>query len=164
MKYRIKQFINAITAKITNEDMDFVHKYLTQEEIKLFEKLSVSEQKHCIMVAIDIKEACKEESLNEKRMIKVALLHDIGKIKVRLTPIDKSVFVLLNKFSNGRLKNFDNIKKINVFYNHGKLGYELLKKYNYDEEFLELIKNHHSEETEENNKELNILKKFDDKN
>ena len=141
--YRIKQFLWAVTAKITVKDQMFIKKNLNETEQKLFFKLKTLDQKHCIRVAYKAIQLCKDKNIDDKRLIKAALLHDIGKTECSLRIIDKSFLVILDKISKGKLKKFKNIKKVNIYYNHAEIGYEILKKYNYDKKFLELIKNHH---------------------
>ena len=164
-KHRIKQFYLCITDKMGSKDKAFVGKYLNDYEEKLFNKLSVKEQKHCVRVAYDVEEICKnnKENLDKSKLIKAALLHDIGKITFKLTIIDKSILVILDNLSKGRIKKFSNLKKIDTYYNHGEKGYDILKSKGYDESFLYLIKNHHNKNIV-SNKELNILRFCDDKN
>ncbi|MBD8047006.1 HD domain-containing protein, partial [Clostridium faecium] len=97
--YRVKQFFKAITAKITEEDIEFFNRYLKPFEIELFNKLKVYDKKHCINVAKDIFEETKRISLNDydtNTLIKAGLLHDIGKVYRSLNPIEKSIVVILN--------------------------------------------------------------------
>ncbi|MCM8711346.1 HDIG domain-containing protein [Clostridium sp. SYSU_GA19001] len=162
--YRIKQFYWSITSKIELEDRKFIDKYLNNDEKKLFNKLSVYEQKHCINTARDVIKACKDAGIINEMLIKAALLHDIGKTCKKLNPIEKSLIVILDSISKGKLKKFSNIKKIDVYYNHAYKGYNILKDIgNYDDRFLYLIKNHHNNTIKED-KELDILKKCDSKN
>lgn len=108
---RVKQFYVNVTDKMTKKDYDYAKEILNSKELELFMKLSKSEQKHSIRIAKDIeftidnKEIKDEEILKNKNiLIKSALLHDIGKITKRLNVIDKSVIVILNKLTNGKLK------------------------------------------------------------
>ena len=97
-------------------------------------------------------------------MAKIALLHDIGKINKSLSVFDKCMVVILDKVTKGGLKKFNNNMKIDVYYNHGRMAYELLKNIgNYDKEFLQAVQMHHSKETYKNIY-LQILKEMDDKN
>lgn len=167
--YRVKQFFKAISAKITAEDLNLINEYLNENEIQLFNRLPVYDKKHCINVARDIIKEVDENEFNKNNkdithnmLIKAALLHDIGKLYRTLNPIDKSILVLLDKATKGNLKNYKTIKKIHVYYNHGEEGYKLLKDKNYNNKFLEVIKNHH-------NKEIvcpytEIIKKYDNRN
>lgn len=157
--YRIKQFYWAVTSTISSGDRDFVKEYLNEDEIKLFAKLAVYEQKHCIKIAQDIKKIC---STNE-RLIKAALLHDIGKVSRPLNLLEKSFVVVLDHLFRNKIKKYKNIKIIDSYYNHGENGYKILKGYGYDERLLYLVKNHHNNDII-GDKELNILKQYDNKN
>lgn len=163
MIYRIKQFYWDLSSSIKKLDFDFLNKYLDRDEIELFDRLSKSEKHHCIRVA---KNAFKYINTNNisnidvLRIMKICLLHDIGKIGVSLNVIDRSILVLLNKFTRGNLKKYDNIKKIDVFYNHPQKAMKYLKNFDYDDDFLFIIRNHHNKD-DINNKVLDILKKCD---
>jgi putative nucleotidyltransferase with HDIG domain len=167
--YRMKQFFKAISAKLTEEDFKIVNNYLSHSEKELFNKLPVYDRKHCINVARDIMEEVDEKQFNKNNreinystLVKAALLHDIGKLYKTLNPIDKSILVLLNKATKGKLRNYNGLKKVHVYYNHGEEGYKILKDKDYDNKFLDIIKNHHNKDTECPYTE--IIKKYDDKN
>lgn len=164
--YRLKQFYWAVTARINKSDENFIQENLNEIEKNLFYRLSKSDQKHCLRVAYKVKELCKESNLSDKILVKAALLHDIGKGQYSLGVIDKSLLVIADKILNGNLKKFKNIKKVNAYYNHAESGYEILKKYGYDEKFLNLIRNHHMKQDNFNviDKELSILIKSDNEN
>lgn len=157
---RIKQFIKCITAKINEDDIAFIDKYLNEEEKNIINKLAIYDMKHCINVAKDIECNVKCEDMD---LIKSALLHDIGKIKKKLNPIDKSIIVILNKITKGNLNKYQYMnKKIYIFYNHGEEGYKILKDKGYDDKFLNVIRYHH----DYNKREpwIDIIRKYDDKN
>lgn len=144
---RIKQFYWSIFDKVSEGDILYIDNYLNEEEKKLFYKLSSSEQKHCVRVGRLIEERLNKDricNLNRNNMIKLGLLHDIGKIVAGINPIEKSILVLLNIFTKGKLRKYSNFNKIRVFYYHGELGYTILKEMNYEERFLNVIKNHHN--------------------
>lgn len=143
MFYRVQQFIKAVTARITKEDLCFVKQYLNPIEVDLFLRLKPYEQRHCIDVANKLKEMTEEDV----EMIKLGLLHDIGKIKYPLHPIEKSVIVILDHITHGRIKKYSKYKMVKCYYEHPRIGYEILKEVgHYDERFLNLVKNHHQEE------------------
>ena len=165
---RVKQFYINVTDKMTKKDYDFVKSILTNKELELFMKLSKSEQKHCVRIAKDIeslidnKETKDYDILNNKNLlIKSALVHDIGKSKKRLNVIDKSIIVILNKLTNGKLKNIEKSKKIQCYYNHSIYGYEILKDMIDNEIILDIVKNHHSNNA---NKMVSFFKEIDDRN
>lgn len=162
--YRVKQFYWSITSKIDSEDLELIDKYLNIYEKGLLKGLAVYEQKHSINVARDVMKACDENNMESKVLVKAALLHDIGKSYKKLNPIEKSLVVVLNRISHGKLRRYRGIKKIHVYYNHADIGYNILKNTDkYDERFLYLIKNHHSDYII-GDKELEILKACDSKN
>ena len=105
--YRLKQFMWAITAPLKKVDQNMLRIYLNEEELNLFRKLKISEQQHCIRVCKDalIESDCWN-SIDKNKMAKVALLHDIGKIERKLSVIDKSIIVILDKITNGKLKKY----------------------------------------------------------
>lgn len=81
---------------------------------------------------------------NKDMLVKVGLLHDVGKSRQRINIIDKSIIVILNKLTSGKLRNI-NLKKIQCYYNHSEYSYEILKELDEDNVFLEIVRNHHNE-------------------
>jgi putative nucleotidyltransferase with HDIG domain len=162
--YRVKQFYWSITCKIDLKDLELINKYLDDNEKKLFNNLSTYEQKHSLNVAREVIEVCKKNRIYNESLIKASILHDIGKVHKRLNPIEKSLLVMLDNISKGKLRKYKNINRIDVYYNHGDKGYNILKNTGrYDERFLYLIKNHHSNFII-GDKELDILRTCDSKN
>lgn len=165
---RIKQFIRCVAAKITEDDKRLIREYLDKGEVALLYKLPVYDMKHCINVARSIIENENEEYLikkgiNYKELVKSALLHDIGKSVRPLNPVDKSILVLLSKFTRGSIRKYEGkSKKIYIYFNHGKEGYKLIKGNDYSEEFLSVVRNHHDYSV--SNEWLSILRKHDDMN
>ncbi len=146
--YRVKQFFWALSARIDSGDFHFISLYLNPVEIDLFSKLPLYEQKHSIRVAEDVSEEYNlrmdKLKISKEVLVKAALLHDIGKIEGKLNIIEKSILVIGDKLSKGKMKKISGVKKINLFYNHAEIGFEILKKYGYDERFLYLVRNHHN--------------------
>ncbi|MGV8981527.1 HDIG domain-containing metalloprotein [Clostridium sp.] len=167
--YRVKQFYWSMFSKINSEDLDFIKMYLETYELQLFNQLPVYEQKHCMNVARDVILTCNQRNLQCKDLIKVALLHDIGKIYNSMNPIDKSIMVIMHKITKGKIRAYKKSKNVNMYYNHGDIGYNLLRKHGYDDRFLFLVKNHHNNNITEIIEldllnELNLLKECDNRN
>lgn len=140
MFYRMQQFMKTITASMTENEKRWVKDYLTQREQALFFRLKVYEQKHALCVAKLLGEWTNES----REMIRLGLLHDIGKILYPLNPIEKSLMVILHKVTAGKIKSLSQIKMVKCYYEHPILGYELLSREGvYEQVFLECIKGHH---------------------
>ncbi|MBQ3421316.1 MAG: HD domain-containing protein [Romboutsia sp.] len=165
---RIKQFYINATDLMKNEDYDYVKRKLNNEEYKLFNKILKSEQKHSVRIAKEIEFIIDNNLIddidiieNKNLLIKAALLHDIGKSKQKVNIIEKSIIVILNKLTKGRLKKIQKSKKIQCYYNHSEYSYNLLKDIIEDDLILNIIKNHHNNT---DNKYINFFKQIDDNN
>ncbi|ERK28730.1 HD domain-containing protein [Clostridium intestinale] len=178
MLYRIKQFIWAVESLYKSLDYKYIEKYLDADEIKLFSLLKKTDKHHCVRVSKDIlnhienlnhipevnDEISVDVEVDKDRILKLALLHDIGKIKKPLNVIEKSIIVIFDKITKGKIKKYDNIKSIDIYYNHPKIGSDILRQSSkYDDEFLEIVENHHIEK-ETSNKLLEIVQYYDNKN
>ena len=161
--YRIKQFYWSITSKISERDLEYVKNNLWEKQYQLFLKLSKQEQYHSMKVAKDVEKECEQQKIDSKELIMVALLHDIGKIYKRLNVFSKSIMVISNKITQGKIRNIKCSKNIEVYFNHGNIGYELLKNSDISKRSLYLIKNHHNDSITDD-MELNILRKCDSNN
>ena len=160
--YRIKQFYWSVTSKFDEQDKTFIDKYLELQEKELFFKLTQYEQKHCVKVAKYVEEKLIISGDNLNLLVRAALLHDIGKINGKVNSISKTLLVIADNISSGKLKKFSNLKTINNYYYHGDKAYNLLKEYSYDERLLYLIKNHHNDDII-GDKGLDLLKTADEK-
>lgn len=160
--YRVKQFFWSLDTRIGKEDIEYVARNLCEKEYELFSRLSKQEKKHSIKVARDVDSECLREGTCAGEMTKIALLHDIGKLKGRLNSIDKSILVIADKVSKGRIRSLS-LKKVDVYFNHGLMGSELLRDCGLSERALFLIENHHNHLIE-CDRELDILMRCDSMN
>ena len=128
--YRVKQFVWALKSLSEDIDIEYVNKFLNKREKNLFNKLKKTDKQHCIRVSKDAVHLSKGKNINLNRVAKVALLHDIGKGEYGLNIIEKSVLVILNKMTKGKLKKYDSIKAVDSYYNHAERGANLLKRFN----------------------------------
>lgn len=159
--YRVKQFYWSVTSKIDSNDQEILAKYLDKDEELLLKKLSTYEQKHSVNVARDIINIYRDKNEVNKKLVRAALLHDVGKGLKKLNPFEKSIIVMIDNITKGRLKRLQKYGIIDIYYNHGEKGYKLLKEMGkYDERFLYLVKNHHNKNII-GDKELDLLKKCD---
>ena len=128
--YRVKQFIWALKSLSEDIDTEYVNKFLNKKERRLFNKLKKTDKQHCIRVSKDAVYLSRGRNINLNRVAKVGLLHDIGKGEYGLNIIEKSVLVILNKVTKGKLKKYDGIKAVDSYYNHAEKGANLLKYFN----------------------------------
>ena len=164
MLYRVKQFFWAIKSLSEDIDKDYVNKFLNKKEKRLFNRLKKMDKQHCIRVSKDAVNLSKDKGLNTKRVAKAALLHDIGKGEYGLNIVEKSVLVILNKVSKGKLKKYNTIKAVDSYYNHAEKGANLLKQFNvYDKVFLDTVRYHHNNNVV-GNKLLEIIRESDNRN
>ena len=112
--YRVKQFVWALKSLSEDIDTEYVNKFLNKKERKLFNKLKKTDKHHCIRVSKDAVSLSEGRNINLNRVAKVGLLHDIGKGEYGLNIIEKSVLVILNKVTKGKLKKYDGIKAVDI--------------------------------------------------
>ena len=116
MIYRVKQFLWAIVSHFKEVDYKYVDKFLDSKEKELFNKLKHNEKHHSIRVCKDAINILREKNIeiDDKKIAKLSLLHDIGKGEHSLNIFEKSTLVILNKITNGKLRRLDNIKNIDI--------------------------------------------------
>ncbi len=89
--YRIKQFYWVVSARpLSERDRQRIGHILSPAEIDLFNRYSLSDQNHAVRVLT----AIQASGHHHPALLKAALLHDIGKTKLRLTVWDRSLNVL----------------------------------------------------------------------
>ena len=162
--YRVRQFFWSITSKVTKQDKEYIDRNLNIKELNLFYMLSINNQKHSVNTAYGVERACSAISgINSTMLVKVALLHDIGKIKCNTNAIIKSLLVIGNFLTQGKLIKISSIDYIDNYYNHGEIGYSILREIACDDEMLYLIRNHHNYNIK-GNREMDILREYDNRN
>lgn len=165
--YRIKQFYWAIESLFIKDDFKLLNKYLNQFELDLFMKISKSERQHSIRVCNAAMEYIKHNNIKDIDkyiMCKCALLHDVGKSRIKLNIIYKSIIVIINKITFGKFLKYNRNKRIISYYNHPEIGAELLEGINEENlDIINCIKYHHSSNMKEN-KYLEILRICDNCN
>lgn len=162
---RVIQFNRAILASIrgvTNKDLEFVRTYLNDKEFMIFNMMSSFDKLHCIRVAKTVQLCKYKEDINLKnKLVKIALIHDVGKSVTKYTIIHRVILVLIKKTYKNKKFNFS-WRKADIYYNHAEIGYNILKQYGFDEDILFVVKNHHNKD--ENDKMVKLLMKCDEKN
>ncbi|OGC31404.1 hypothetical protein A2232_03895 [candidate division WOR-1 bacterium RIFOXYA2_FULL_46_56] len=136
-----------MSATMNETDWHFVKRYLNIEELALFQKLPDFEQKHSVTVAHKIEELIHgRHDVDERKAIKLGLLHDIGKIDGHLLLFQKSFLTIIRFFLHplydllaylGEDKKARRIfRKFYIHKHHGAIGAELLEKLGEDREIV----------------------------
>lgn len=159
--YRVKQFIWAITARLTGEDLIFIGSYLNDQEKKLFTSLPTSIQTHSVKVAREALDECQKQNLYDILLIKAALLHDVGQAHTGLNPFTKSIMVIGSRLFPKSLRKFCRIGFVKAYYEHGEMALDVLQG---EPEYMRfLVKNHHNYSIQGDEK-LKILQTVDARN
>lgn len=164
---RIKQFSKGICfliKGISDKEAKFVADNLNKRELELFNSLTIYDKQHSIRVAKSVERIVISQNIvgeHKNILIKSALLHDIGKSKAKFLIIDRVIIVLIISIYGNKICKLNN-NKINIYYNHAYIGYEILKDLGLSDKILFLVKNHHEEKL--NDSDLNILRFCDNKN
>ena len=174
--YRVRQFLLAITSRVTASDRAFIGKYLTIPEAALFYELPRDEQRHSIVVAKKMLSVVRSPSadVEERALAKVGLLHDIGKSAIRLGILDRALLVLLKNFApslygrfalaGSREGTFGFFRKVHVHKEHARLSGILLRAAGTEERVVKLVELHDKRPEESDPTELILLRRVDGNN
>ena len=150
LAYRLKQFWFGMTAVYDKADEAFAHSYLNSEEIALFNQLPGFEKKHAVVVARKMLElALYNPDLDQNKLVKLGLLHDIGKVAERNSVLSKSFLVILRFLFPGlyewlaeRGRTNRLLRRFYIHKHHGAVGAEMLARLGESSEIVLMIKKH----------------------
>lgn len=136
--YRLRQFCQAISARLSDEEYAWLRGILTPEALLLFSTQALPEQRHALDVAGDLykqKQVIEETYGNEvfHNLILAALFHDCGKSRVRLK-LWQRIFIVLGV----RLPSTLAIHNL-----HPVWGKQLAARAGLNDDIQTLIENHH---------------------
>lgn len=98
--YRLSQFWQNVTARpLTQPEIEEVSADLTPGELALFRQMSVSDQQHALRVCRLLRNC----GMMDSDLLAAALLHDVGKVRVKLTAWDRTLAVLGEKIAPVRV-------------------------------------------------------------
>ncbi|SMC47686.1 HDIG domain-containing protein [Sporomusa malonica] len=164
-----------MTARITGQDRKFVARYLDAEQAMLFWQMNLPDQRHALNVAYTALELTAGDcTIDQKLLMKCALLHDVGKVKGDVSTVDKIITVILDKFAPcwarqwgrvGRGGKVANLRHaIYIYYNHAARGAAMLREIGVPELMAEIVSRHHAAPTSGEPAELQILRTADSLN
>ena len=93
--YRIRQFFGALTARVSEADLAEADAHLPPEARSLFRRMPRDGQAHALRVMRDLRRA----GHSHPSLLAAALLHDAGKSTARITPLTRSMFVVLKRLA-----------------------------------------------------------------
>ena len=143
--YRVRQGLNNLSATARPEDAALAARYLTQTEQRFFARMEVADQKHCVGVL----KYLLRRGMEDRQLLKAALLHDVGKSRSRISVFHRTAAVLLRAIF-GEVPSFltwiGGERLWGPFYvleNHPRLGAVMLAKAGCDERVWRLAELHH---------------------
>jgi hypothetical protein len=95
VRYRVRQFFRALTARVSKEEVEQAIGILTAEAQVLFRRQAAQDQRH----ALAVHRALSQAGHTNPHLLAAALLHDAGKAEVRLPAYQRAVIVLLDRFA-----------------------------------------------------------------
>ncbi|HEY67366.1 MAG: hypothetical protein DRI79_06040 [Chloroflexi bacterium] len=95
LRYRVWQFLRALTARVSQEELEEAIYILTPEAQALFRRQAVQDQRHALAVYYTLRRA----GHTNPQLLAAALLHDVGKAAARLPAWQRAVIVLLEHFA-----------------------------------------------------------------
>jgi putative nucleotidyltransferase with HDIG domain len=170
--YRVRQFFAGMFAVYTRSDLAFAQSYLNIQEMALFNQLPGFEKKHAVWVAKRMLNAVHgEPHFDERRIAKIGLLHDIGKVVERNSTLTKSWLVIIRflfpAYYDHLAERGREDPRFRCYYihkHHGAVGADLLAKIGAPESITVILKNHDPRAAEERGDfppELQILRDAD---
>lgn len=93
--YRVAQFFRALTARVSEEEVEQATRFLTPEARALFCRQAIQDQRH----ALDVYRTLQQAGHTDPRLLAAALLHDVGKAAGRLPSSYRAVIVLMERLA-----------------------------------------------------------------
>ena len=134
----------------TKADENFAVEYLNRQEFSLFNQLPPFEKKHAVVVARRILElGFYHPELDRIKLVKLGLLHDIGKVAERNSVFTKSLLVIIRflfpplyAWLADRGRTHPHLKRFYIHKHHGEVGAKLLEKIGASALFLSVVRKH----------------------
>ena len=95
VRYRVSQFLRALTARVPEEKIEQATRVLTPEAQALFRHQAVQDQRH----ALSVYQTLHLAGHTDPHVLAAALLHDVGKAAARLPAWQRAIIVLLERFT-----------------------------------------------------------------
>ena len=165
--YRIRQLLAALTVRVSEADLAEADACLPPDARSLFRRMPLDGQAHALRVMRDLVRAGHTHS----SLLAAALLHDAGKSAARITPLTRSIFVVVERVAPRRLACWPSTgwrRPFAALRDHPRVGAEWARAAGCDELTVSLIARHQenlsSAVAGEEDRLLKLLQEFDDRN
>ena len=150
ISYRLKQFYFGMFSKYTKTDAVFARSFLSSEELALFNQLPGFEKKHSVIVAKKMRElALYNPELDQRKLVRLGLLHDIGKVIEHNSVVTKSILVIIRFLFPGLFNRLADSGREHPLYrrffihkHHGEAGAAILAKLGVSAEIVAMVRKH----------------------
>jgi hypothetical protein len=99
LRYRVRQFLRAVVARVSEEELGQITDILTAASLDLFRSMDVKDQRH----GLDVYNTLRRSGQNNPDLLAAALLHDVGKSAAWLSVWQRALIVLLERLAPGML-------------------------------------------------------------
>ncbi len=96
--YRVRQFWRTIFVKTDPIELERAMAILTTEQAGLFSQLQPAEKEHALVMVRKL----TVQGENQPDLLMAALLHDVGKLRYRLHPLERTMVVLVKAVIPGK--------------------------------------------------------------
>lgn len=150
--YRVRQFWHTLSAENHPQALEQASKYLTPEQLELFNQLQAGEKNHALTMLGKL----LAHGETEPDLLVAALLHDTGKLRYRLNPLERAMVVLARAIMPQQVKSWGVVpaggwdklpgwrKAFIVAENHAEWSAEMARQAGASPLAVELIRQHHS--------------------
>ena len=141
---RVRQFLAAVRAKVSDDDMAVLEQHLDPPQRDLFREMSPIDQRHCL----DVFNTLLRQGHSDPDLLRAALLHDIGKREIRLWHRVAGVLLeafwptLLEKLAINRPQSW--LYGFYIYRHHADLSAELAERRGCSPSVVELTRGHHT--------------------
>jgi putative nucleotidyltransferase with HDIG domain len=166
---RFRQFWISMFSKYTRADAAFARRYLNISEMAFFNQLPNFEKRHSVVVAKKMLKAVRHDHrFNRRKLAKLGLLHDVGKVVEHNSIVTKSILVLIRYFIPALYNRLADLGEDNqrfrryyIHKHHGAVGAKLLAKLDVSDDIISMIKKHDLEPSSSDPVDLKILQEAD---
>jgi putative nucleotidyltransferase with HDIG domain len=103
--YRVRQFWRIISVKNDPLELEHAQALLRPEQWELFAQLQPGEKDHAVVMFRRL----LERGENQPDLLVAALLHDVGKLRYHLNPLERAMVVMVHAIKPERARRWGNL-------------------------------------------------------